>query len=85
MTGNAVTSAGSPHHYDRVTIMAELHHLIPTPVQRRLVLTLLGYRWLGGVWCTEVHTLTEQAIDDMDELSWTTFLDHWLTSATSAN
>jgi hypothetical protein len=59
--------------------------VIPTALGRRLILALLGYHCVEGVWCGPGPRLTEEAVDMMPERRWRAFLRRWLTSAAPTN
>jgi hypothetical protein len=59
--------------------------LIPTALSRQLLITLLGYRCLDGVWVGPGPQVSEEALDQMPERRWQAFLRRWLTSAAATN
>jgi hypothetical protein len=59
--------------------------LLPIPLSRRLILSLIGYRCLDGVWCGPGPLLTEEQLDRLSERRWRAFVARWLTSATATN
>ncbi len=59
--------------------------VIPSPVLRRLTLSLLGWRFAAGVWSLEGHTLTEEDVDRMSAQAWQAFVRLELVSAGAMN
>ena len=62
-----------------------LKHLIPVPIQRRLILGLIGFRREGREWVLGIERLHEEALDAMDDERWQRYMSRWLASAVSAN
>lgn len=60
--------------------------VIPTPVRRRLLLNLCGWRLRAGVWHAPVglQTRTEEAVDAMSDRAFAVFVAPWLGSACQA-
>jgi hypothetical protein len=59
--------------------------LIPPPVQRRLTLSLLGWRFSAGVWRRGTQTLTEEAVDTMSARAWQALIGRWAMPASAMN
>jgi hypothetical protein len=62
-----------------------MKNIIPTAVARRLILALLGYRCIDGVWSGPGSHLTDEQLDTLSERRWRAFIQAWLTSAASTN
>lgn len=62
-----------------------MNQVIPTALSRQLLITLLGYRCIAGVWCGPGPPVTEEALDTMSERRWRAFVTRWLTSAAATN
>jgi hypothetical protein len=62
-----------------------MNDVLPASLSRRLLLALLGYRCVDGVWCGPGPCLSEEQVDAMSDAQWSRYLRRWLTSATSAN
>jgi hypothetical protein len=63
----------------------KLEHVIPIPVQRRLLLGLSGFRREGREWVLGSERLHEERLDAMDNVQWQHYMSRWLASAVSAN
>jgi hypothetical protein len=60
--------------------------VLPTSLQRRLLLSLLGFRWRAGAWCgPHGPLLTEEQVDRMTAAQWTRYLRRWRASASAMN
>jgi hypothetical protein len=57
--------------------------VIPISVQRRLLLNLMGYRWVSGGYQCGRQYISEERLDHMDEASWQALIRPWLASSTS--
>jgi hypothetical protein len=60
--------------------------VIPSPVRRRLLLNLCGWRLRAGVWHAPsgAQTRSEAAVDAMSDLAFAVFIAPWLGSACHA-
>jgi hypothetical protein len=60
--------------------------VIPPAVLRRLTLSLLGWRFTGGVWAGPTGPLlTEEAVDAMSPRRWAACVRRWRASAGALN
>jgi hypothetical protein len=60
---------------------ANVNSLIPQGIGRRLVLSLLGYRIVDGLWNGPGPCLSEEELDGMSDRRWRRFVARWLSSA----
>jgi hypothetical protein len=60
--------------------MSELN-VIPTAVERRLILNFLGFRLIGGCWIRAEACLDQEAIDRMDPEQWEAYVARWQSPA----
>jgi hypothetical protein len=56
--------------------------VIPRAVDRRLLLALLGYRCVDGLWVGPGPLVSEEAVDRMSPQAWGQWVRRWATSAT---
>jgi hypothetical protein len=59
--------------------------VIPTPVLRRLTLSLLGFRFSSGLWVLGDDLLSEEAVDRMSPQTWERWIGRWMTAASAMN
>jgi hypothetical protein len=55
--------------------------MVPASLNRRLMLSLLGWRFDRGVWSLGGQTLTEEDVDRMSARAWQAFVRLELVSA----
>jgi hypothetical protein len=59
--------------------------VIPRSLSRRVIVALLGYHYLDGVWSGPGPDLTEEQLDRMTAAQWSRYLRRWSASAAATN